>query len=456
MIRSATLLLTIAATSFVLGDAPPDSRSLDSDPIIVRHPIPAISPDGQWVAYVSRGFVCIVPADATAPPRRLMEVPDCESHLLARPENERAKGDLYALIGKDQPRDEWVKSARAVREKITATVLDLRWTPDSETLVWGVHRTDAARGSGITEFWASSTGGNPRQLCRIERGDALGEGVGRGYLVGHDLRYLVCPELGRSHRPLIWDVSANRPRATPYLHLTPSESSDRWIGVEKDTQQLVVTDADFNVRRRYEVYRDSRSFGFELLWSPDERYILWRNQIGFDHYSNWEGFAMDLETGDKLDLSGQYMREDFGFTGRGGEFFRSGMEGKRSRFYSGTEVTGAALRLYPSLSEEPRELWARDADPQTRNSLGHWGSPAHVSCEGRHFAVCLPRDDASKPGCRWRLIDRSGELGPMLGTDNGDFESPCKIAGFADGDRVLVGYTSLALFAIPIGPAPAE
>jgi hypothetical protein len=44
----------------------------------------------------------------------------------------------------------------------------------------------------------------------------------------------------------------------------------------------------------------------------------------------------------------------------------------------------------------------------------------------------------------------------MLGTDNGDFESPCKIAGFADGDRVLVGYTSLALFAIPIGPAPAE
>ena len=45
-------------------------------------------------------------------------------------------------------------------------------------------------------------------------------------------------------------------------------------------------------------------------------------QIGFDHFSNWDGFWMDLNSSKKREIEGRFMNEQFTFTGRGGEFFR--------------------------------------------------------------------------------------------------------------------------------------
>ncbi|MEM9658937.1 MAG: hypothetical protein AAF961_11305, partial [Planctomycetota bacterium] len=91
MLRSSVLLLALVALPGVLGGAPPHTRLLDDDALIVAYPNVAVSPNGRWVAYVSRGFVCVVPPDGASPPRRLREIPDCESHLLARPEHAHAQ-----------------------------------------------------------------------------------------------------------------------------------------------------------------------------------------------------------------------------------------------------------------------------------------------------------------------------------------------------------------------------
>ena len=65
-----------------------------------------------------------------------------------------------------------------------------------------------------------------------------------------------------------------------------------------------------------------------------------RNQIGFDWYSNWEGFWLDLQTGEKRELEGRFMDEQVAFTGRGGEFFRCGPDGVRNKGLSGDRITG--------------------------------------------------------------------------------------------------------------------
>ena len=143
-----------------------------------------------------------------------------------------------------------------------------------------------------------------------------------------DRRFLVLIGL---RRPLIWDISTNKPRATCFLHLTPSPTSGHWIGIEKDTRQLVITDEDFDVVKRFDETLPARSWGFKLDWSPDERFIVWRNQIGFDHYNNWDGFWMNLDTGEKRQLEGRFMDEQIAFTGGGGEFFRSGQDGVRAK-----------------------------------------------------------------------------------------------------------------------------
>ena len=146
-------------------------------------------------------------------------------------------------------------------------------------------------------------------------------GFGTDFNLSRDRKFVVFPG---DYRPLIWDLSTDRPRATPFLYLTPSSTSGRWIGIEKDTRQLVIVDENFNVSKRFDEVRPPTSYGFQLNWSPDEQFILWRNQVGYDHFSNWEGFRMDLRTAEKQTLSGRAINEFFAFTGHKGEYLRYG------------------------------------------------------------------------------------------------------------------------------------
>ena len=75
---------------------------------------------------------------------------------------------------------------------------------------------------------------------------------------------------------MIWDVVANKPRATCFDYLLPSPTSDRYLGIEIDTRQLVVVDENFKIIKRIDVTFDADR-QCDLIWSPDERFAICRS-----------------------------------------------------------------------------------------------------------------------------------------------------------------------------------
>ena len=193
------------------------------------------------------------------------------------------------------------KSIRKLLAQVTKTIHGLVWKYDSKGFVFGVQDQAAAASDG----YFTTVDGTVTKIVHVDANTKT-----RTAIVGtlsRDGRFLVSPGSMQHqgiYRPIIWNIAENKPRATCFLYLLPSTTSDRWLGVEKDTQQLVIADKDFEVVQRFNETRSEKTFGFELKWSPDERFIIWRNQVGFDYFSNWEGFWMDLKTGEKKELAG--------------------------------------------------------------------------------------------------------------------------------------------------------
>jgi hypothetical protein len=94
------------------------------------------------------------------------------------------------------------------------------------------------------------------------------------------------------------------------------------------------------VIQRFDEFFPSSHSRPTLHWSPDERFVIWRNRIGFDHYSNWEGCRLDLKTRERRILTGDYTGEQILFTGRDGEFLRVRAEGIQGNF-SGLTTSSA-------------------------------------------------------------------------------------------------------------------
>ena len=333
--RRAALGLVVGVAALVVASAsaqgalPPAAKIIDAAIDFHERPYPVISPDGKWVAYFSGGFVCAANVSG-GDARRLFEVPNS-----------------------------W--SPSRARSAIKNTIFELQWTHESDGVVFGVQSYDNTKKLSLFEVWLVTLKDTQRKLAHEEH-DIESRGLGYNSVLTRDRKYLVAT----SHwpRPLIWDLATNRPRATPFLTLTPSTISGRWIGIEKDTRQLVLLDQSFAVAARIDEFLPSRSFGVRLDWSPDENFVICRNQIGFDHYNNWEGFQLDLATGLKRELDGIFMDELLVFTGRGGEFFRSGQDGVRSKGFSGDVITGAHLTIVPEGNELPRDIWRLTVGPK--------------------------------------------------------------------------------------------
>ena len=425
---------------------------LDPDTFFYGWPYPAISPDGQWVAYVSKGFVSVCNIGEPVP-RRVMEVPNSWTWTRFQVgSGESAKNGTFDALSRGLERDERDK----LHEQLHNTIYGLNWTFDSQGFVFGLQKRDRAKNASTYDGYLASTDGQIARLSHINP-DSQIRGIVAGILT-RDRKFMVSPVTAASwarYRPLIWDVKENRPRATPFLFLTPSQTSGRWIGIEKDTQQLVVTDERFEVIKRYNETIPNKSYGLRIDWSPDERFIIWRNTIGFDHFSNWEGFAMDLTTGAKRPLEGLLMSELIAFTGHGGEFIRFGADGARSKLISGDLITGAHLTIVPDDTKQPpRNLWQVQAD-RGKNQLGevHFSgvnSHLHISPDGSLFAVCLPGSSDDKPALSWYLMNRDGKKWRFPGADSGGFVSPYDVAGFADNGKKLVAYDSTRLFTVPV------
>lgn len=438
-------LATLFAPSALDAEQPTSGEVvLDADLNAYSWPHANISPDGQWIAYVSQGFVQICSVHG-GPPRRIMEAPHSWTwpHFTIPPKYEPSEGSFYQLT-RGLSRDDY----RDLLKQVTSEVHGLDWTADSSGIVFGINSRNPADNQSARDAYFTTTAGKLTKLVHVEP-DSLTRSVISGTLTA-DHKFLVSPR--GNDRPLIWDVMANKPRATCFLNLIPSSTSGRWLGIEKDTRQLVLVDEDFNIVRRFDQQRPSDDFGFRIDWSPDERFLLWRVQVGFDHFSNWEGFWLDLQTGKKRELTGRFMDELFLFTGRGGEFVACGQTGSKTLGYD--VVSGAHLTIFPDDGAAPKDVWRIDVDPNgpmpgaLTNRPGN--PPLRMASQGELFAIGLPRPAGERSGFVWHLMDRTGKKWQFPGEDNGGYESPCEVVGFASGGQLIVAYEGTRLFTIPV------
>jgi hypothetical protein len=430
---------------------PGPTTILDPDIYLYSWPYPSISPDGNWVAYVSKGFVCVCNVSKPAP-RQIREVPNSYTwpHLIVS-DGDTSKTGTFESLSRGLSRERYIE----LHAQISRTVYGLNWVHDSSGFVFGIQEYDVKKKQATYDVYFVSVSGEVANLAHISP-DARVRAITAGVLTS-DRKFLVSPVDAASserYRPLIWNVKESKPRATPFLYLTPSTTSDRWLGIEKDTKQLVITDENFEVIKRFDETMPNKSFGLRIEWSPDERFLIWRNQIGFDYYSNWEGFWLDLQTGEKRNLDGWFMGEQIAFTGRGGEFFRFGADGGPHKLMSGNQITGSHFTFIPNGKAPPHDVFRFVVDP-TRLKSDELASlpgspPLRMNSDGSLFVINFPRVSDGRADTAWYLINREGKKWHFPGTRTGESISPCQIAGFADNGKNIVAYDSTRLFALPV------
>lgn len=445
LFRLKVAILFIVAMMLQNGVAadqlPAATKVLDDNVIMYMRPIPLISPDGRHVAYVSRGYVCVADIEAGTS-RPLVEVPTTWTHVFASDEGTSKGGGPDSLMR--ALNSERYKELQAL---VKCEISEFQWTVDSKAVVYAVHSYDPAKQSTQVHIWRAPLVGEPKMIASREHSITTRRGP-RGVLT-RDGRFLV-GNFGRD-RALIWDVATNKPCATPFLYLAPSQTSGRWLGVEKDTRQLVVVDEDFKIVDRYEEILPTNDFGFDMIWSPDERFVFWRQQIGFDYYSNWVGCRFDLETSERDIFTGDYMSEKIAFSGNRGEFLRVGSAGVQGND-SGLDLTENYIGLVPDGRMHMQRFWYQRADPA--------GAPSKVpqlsrmtnvtwSPDLQLFTVGLPRREGPH-GEVLHLVDRHRNLWKLPGNDTGRYISPYHVAGFAPDGKSIIAYDDTRLFALPI------
>ena len=402
-----------------------------------------VSPNGKWVAYISKGFVCVCNIDDPKP-QRLSEVPNTWTHVLAEPKYAFAEGDSNAVF-RSMNREQYQKWVASIAH----TVVSLQWTQNGDGVVFAYEGPDPDGKTSTCEIRQVSLAGKARSLAKMDVGIAYSGHEPEFYLT-HDRKCIVLPNHLRP-RPLIWDLSTNKPRATPFTNLMLSATSDRWLGVEKDTKDLVITDANFQITNRFGNLFPPLLCAQELLWSPDERYVIWKYQVGFDYYSNWEGGWIDLQTGEQKSMTGSYIAEIVRFTGRDGEFMRIGGEGKQGQM-SGLITTGFHFQFFKSGDAKPEDVWSVHFDPNNRTITRECPDIRFIyfSSDYKLFAFGLPRPYPPPAGEIFHLMDRAGELWKLPGKDNGQYFSPYEVVCFAEGGKSIIAHDSRRLFAIPV------
>ena len=205
-----------------VGQLPAGAKVLDPDVILYSWPHATISPNGEWVAYISRGFVCICKI-ADPRPHQLFEVPNTWTHYLAQPEQAHAMGSQSAAM-KGLSREE----RRAVSARMTHKVFGLQWTRNQDGIIWGVRKYNNAERQFTADIWHASLGGTTDLLAHVEV-DWQRIVVNNVFYVSPNHRHLVFP--GR--RPLIWNIAQKRPQATCFLYLIPATSRIVGSGLRK-------------------------------------------------------------------------------------------------------------------------------------------------------------------------------------------------------------------------------
>lgn len=443
------LILAAAMTAGATAAEPAAEALLDPD-VVADFGEPdslVVSPDGQWIAYISKGAVWRSSVGG-GPPTRLAELPDTITARLDTPEYRNARGDFDKLGS----RVSFATFSDPRRQRGLARAFSLKWTLSQDGVCYTLAEYLGVRPWTATyRVLHASTQGEVTLLTTVTRNAYEKPHILTSFDVTADRSLVVtATEYGT---PLLWDAKSDRPRATCFDYLVPSSTSGRFLGIEIDTRQLVITDPHLKVVKRLDAAFPERR-RCDIVWSPDERFAICCCQSPHPA-QDWEGFRIDLETGHRRPLAGLYWSDRFEFTGRGGEAVTTGntivMRGDMADGSSGTYLT-----LVPDGDAPARDL-CRFPRPPRRT--GDWRArkrypPVRISRDGALFAMALPRADG-RAGFRYWLVDRDGNYWPFGPDDPTLFASPYHVVSFADHGRRVIACDDVRLFSVSVAAIQA-
>ena len=269
----------------------------------------ALSPDDKLIAYISRGALWI--CDVTSgPPKKLADLPDTLTALLNTPEYRVQRADFNWLGSKVNS----IALSGKLKHKALA-VAGLDSAPSQDGVVYAMRdRWQEQRQIWPFQVRHASTEGLITTLAAIQRNSSEQPQLLTMFNLTRNRKALVISD---GYTALIWDTATNKPRATCFDYLLPSSTSERFLGVEIDTRQLVEADEDFKIINRFDAALVSQQ-QCDMVWSADRRFAICRQPMEYPS-QKWAGFRINLATGEKRELTSSYLREQFAFTGRDGE-----------------------------------------------------------------------------------------------------------------------------------------
>lgn len=423
---------------------PPGATILDPDtvwdPCLVEGIV--VSPDGMQIAYVSRGALWLCGVHA-GPPTKIANLPNTVSDFLSRPEYELEREKFANVVSHAGLRP------LGPRGPELTILLSLRWTPSQDGVTYVLwHRLKQNSMLSSYRVMHASTKGAVTQLADIHRDMVPLPKSKMTFYVDRERRYVVLSNFGI---PLIWDVVANKPRVTPFDILLPAESSDRYLGVEIDTRQLVLVDKDFQIINRFDVVFD-HDRRCDLLWSPDERTAICRSFRSSQEpiSDKCTFFKYDLESGKRDETREGRESDRFFFPNASSEAVRVGRDATpRGGYADGSN--GTFIELMPNKRPNVELLHFVRLPKPTDNYKEHrMYPPVITSNNAQMYALALPRPDNVPRGYHFNLIDINGEMWPFQPKDTSQYYSPYLPHGFADSDRTLIARDGSQLFSIPV------
>jgi hypothetical protein len=443
----AAIVLVTAGALFYLPTAhgwelPAEATVLDSHIIWdeTTPPALAISPDSRFIAYVSRGALWKCAATA-GPPEKLADLPNTSTALLSMPDYRQPKNSLHSL-----GRELGFETLHNLLDELH----DLRWTRSQDGITFGLcNHTMGDSFVTNTAIHVSLTG-QRTTIATIERDSYEHPQRPTFFHVTADKKFTVVAgssELLMSY-PLIWDARTNRPRMTPFDYLLPSTTSDRFLGVEIDTRQLVLVDRNFDVIKRFEVTLDPRQ-QCDLFWSPDERYAIYCTHTE-KFPKSWLPVRIDLETGESTPLKEGFVTDRYYFTGNQSEVVKTGIVGFQSEHVD--NMIGGHLSLIAPQVEDSHMIAFFKREPKGSSSARSRQLCPPVCCspDFQFFVVAWPKEDKHLSGFHYHLADRSGNRWPLPDPDNGEYLSPYRVLGFVNDGKHLLGYRGGKLFTVPV------
>ncbi len=447
-IRLLTLVILIACwPTAAPGVLPSDATVLDSDIVwdVANPDSFAISPDGQQIAYISKGALWVCRVDAGLP-TRLAELPNTITAILAEPENQQQRD-----LANGSPHTPGFRSFSGPVYLDKHYVISLAWTPNQDGVVYAV-RKRLRENSPVAAYHVmhASLTGIVKEIAIIEGQFGVPNEYTTSFHVTPGRQFVVAA----AYVPLIWDVHAARPKVTPYDYLVPSSTSGRFLGIEIDTRQLVLVNENFAIVERYAPTFpvDQR---VEMTWSDDERYVVCHTYRPYAS-REWDGFRLDLTTGAQGPEYSGVANDRFIFTGNDSEVVRLGVEpvrqGGRANGSDGSFIAMTAhgadeektIHRFTGFSREPEKGRKRRGYP-----------PIVANRDASLFAMALPRPNDRRAGFHYHLIDRAGKLTPLSPKGDATYNTPYYPLAFVDGDRIVARWGS-TLFSLPIAVVAAN